>query len=322
MKILLKDGIRYFPHKYKDEDELEQTISEHSEVLFGEDSIFSPKQEIRTPSGIGTIPDGFLLLLEEKKWYVVEVELSSHPVYEHIVVQVNKFNSAIRNLNTRKKLIGAFYKEIQEKENIQLRYRFESKGIKELYKFLSDIVEKDPEIIIVIDEKSEELEEVCGNLPFRTSILEFKTYYREEVGASVHIHLFDVLRDYKRLKSISPRKEKKGPKEIMPYDERKVGIILKSIHTPKRYALIPIPKEHRSFFPGYKIPFILKTDIGEITTRVTSAPKGTQEGDPKAGNYIQGGLKPWYKKHKELKEGDKLIIETIESKREYKLSIE
>ena len=113
-------------------------------------------------------------------------------------------------------------------------------------------------------------------------------------------------------------KQKIQPQNI----PQKIEIILHKIHSPTKYALIPIPKEYRRFFPGYKVPFILETDIGEIMTKVTSAPIDSKPGDPDAGNYIQGGLKPWYNKHRDLKEGDKLIIEVIEPKKRYRLYVE
>lgn len=196
MQMLLKDGIRYFAYDYnRDEDELEHMVIEHSEILFGEDSVFFPKQKIRASSGIGTIPDGFVLLIDKEKWYVVEVELSSHPLHQHIVVQMSKFNSAIRNLDDRRRLIRAFYDVLAK--NIQMKYKFEVRGIsKELYKFLSDIIDKDPGIIVVIDQKTEELDEVCATLPLLTTVLEFKTYCREGVGNAVHIHFVETLKHY------------------------------------------------------------------------------------------------------------------------------
>jgi hypothetical protein len=196
MKLLLKDGIKYLPYRYKDEDELEQMVIDHYEVIFDKNAVFFQKQKISAHSGIGTIPDGFVLLIDERKWYIVEVELSAHPLYEHIVVQISKFNSAIKNPSARRKLIEAFFNEA--KDDIQLRYKFEAEGItKELYKFLSDTLANDPEIIIIIDEQNKELDEVCGVLPFKTSILELKTFYREGVeDAKVHIHFFDSLKEY------------------------------------------------------------------------------------------------------------------------------
>jgi len=320
MRILLKDGIKYLSYKYKDEDELERMVMEHSEIIFGADSVFFLKQKIKASSGIGTIPDGFVLLINDKKWYILEMELASHPLYEHIVVQVSKFNNAIKNPETRKKLIDVFFDEADG--NIQIRRKFEFYGItKELYKFLSDAINKDPEVIVVIDEKTKELDEVCGGLP-RTTVLRFETYYRQKIGVGVHIHSFDTLKDYEIKEQIPPEEEEKELKEITPLGKRRVEILLTEKISPRKYGLISIAKKHRSFFPGYEEPFTLITDIGEIRTRVVSAPKGTKKGDPEAGTYITAGLKPWYDKHNDLKEGNKLIIEVIEPKKKYRLDVE
>ena len=101
----------------------------------------------------------------------------------------------------------------------------------------------------------------------------------------------------------------------------RIEIILNNLHSPRKYNLIPISRECRSLFPGYKVSFILNTDIGEVTTNVTAGKGKPEIGDPEAGDYISGGLKPWYDKHRELKEGNKLIIEVIEPKKRYRLSI-
>jgi len=198
MKILLENGTRYLPYQYKDEDELEQMVVEHSEIIFGRDSVLFPKQKIKARSGIATIPDGFVLLIDDKEWYILEVELASHPLYEHIVVQISKFSSAIRNPNERKKLIEAFFHEIRD--NVQLKNKFDSKGITtELYKFISDVIDKDPKLIILIDEEREELNEVCKSLlQLQPRVLDFQTYFREGVDIRVqrvHIHLFDALKE-------------------------------------------------------------------------------------------------------------------------------
>jgi hypothetical protein len=96
---------------------------------------------------------------------------------------------------------------------------------------------------------------------------------------------------------------------------------LRNVYTPRRWALIPIPRPLRTFFPGYKEPFELETDVGVITTRVTSAPGGTSVGDRREGTYIQGGLRPWYDRHLELKDGAILRIEVLEPDKRYDLSI-
>ncbi len=139
------------------------------------------------------------------------------------------------------------------------------------------------------------------------------------------------------LKSIGLPYVRTTPQEIPQLDIQKmrsrtiyskstnvVEITLRSA-SPQKYKLIPVPKEVRNFFPGYNIPFILETDVGEIAAKVTSAREGTKEGDPDAGYYIKSvsrrGLTRWYDEHKDLKLGEKLLIEVIDPMEKYRLSI-
>src|SRR3989338_1388546 len=66
----------------------------------------------------------------------------------------------------------------------------------------------------------------------------------------------------------------------------RVEIVLNNLHTPKKYSLIPLPRELRHLFPGFKVKFELETDVGVISTKVTSGRGGTKYGDPTAGAYI------------------------------------
>jgi len=101
-----------------------------------------------------------------------------------------------------------------------------------------------------------------------------------------------------------------------------VDIEIRNPYTPQQWALVPIPKRKRRFFPGYKLPFVLETDLGEIRTHVTSAPKGTRIGDPDGGAYIQSGLRKWFDAYQaQLANGATLHIEALEPGKRYKLSI-
>ncbi len=81
------------------------------------------------------------------------------------------------------------------------------------------------------------------------------------------------------------------------------------------YAVIYIPKEYRELFPAYKEDFILQTDIGEIQPHITSKSPAFPQ-----GCNMQGGLTPWFKKHK-LTSEDCLVIEIIKPLSIYKLSV-
>jgi len=104
-------------------------------------------------------------------------------------------------------------------------------------------------------------------------------------------------------------------------EETLIEIELSSLHSPRKWALIPVPRGRRRFFPGYKVYFELETDNQAVRTRVTSALKGTPVGDPNGGSYIQGGLRPWFNSHSELKPGDRLRFEALELGKRYRLSI-
>ena len=82
-----------------------------------------------------------------------------------------------------------------------------------------------------------------------------------------------------------------------------------------------IPPRYRSFLPGYNVPFILETDVGEIQTYMSSAPQDTAVGDPVQGKYFQAGLRKWYAAHPEIKQGSKVTLEAIEPMKKYRLSV-
>lgn len=190
MEIAVKDDVRYLPHQYRDEDELENLVKEHIEFIFGNNSLFFERSKIKSRASIGSIPDGFVLLPLEEKWYVIEVELSKHSLRDHIVPQILKFFGAIKNSTARKKLIDTFYEEIESKPILNYKYKI-AKFKKERYKLLTDVINKNPEFAIIIDEKTRELEEICESLPFTSKVIEFRTYQRE--GANVSIYIFDAL---------------------------------------------------------------------------------------------------------------------------------
>jgi hypothetical protein len=203
--MLLIDGVKYYLHEFKEERELESAVEEHVKDIFGEESIYFGKKKISSLPGIGSIPDGYAVTFwGTPRWYVVEVELSSHPIFEHIVPQINKFINGIKNDATKRELINYMDKEIRSQPIIDhlIKERFG-----EVYRFLSDLIYKSPTILIIVDEKTKVLDDVVSSIPVETKILEFKTFGREGVGLAVHAHLFNPM----YAPTILKPKEKKPP---------------------------------------------------------------------------------------------------------------
>ncbi len=195
MPILLIDCVRYEERMPATEDEFEQVVKEHAKDIFGEQSIYLDlKHKLRTKSGIGSIPDGYVIVFRDQPhWHIVEVELSSHPLYEHIVPQVSKFIIGIKNPSTQKDIVDALYQEIASDEFLRLHLK-KAIGTTETYKFLADLLSKLPVVTIIIEKHTEQLDEAISALAHsQIKIVEFQTFAREGVGLNVHAHLFEPL---------------------------------------------------------------------------------------------------------------------------------
>jgi hypothetical protein len=193
--MLLIDGIKYEEWTPATEDEFEQVVKEHAKDILGEQSMYLDiKQKLKSKSGIGSIPDGYVIILgDEPHWHIIEVELSSHPLYDHIVPQISKFISGIENPSTQRDIVNAIYQEIDSDDFLKLRVK---KAIRatEGYKFLSDLLSEPPVVTIIIEKHTEQLNEAINALAHsQIKVVEFQTFTRAGVGLNVHAHLFEPL---------------------------------------------------------------------------------------------------------------------------------
>ena len=144
--MLVIDGVKYRLWTPKDEEkEFHPMIKEHSKEIFGENSLyFDVKHKLKSKSGIGSIPDAYVITLSKPyQWYVVESELASHPVYDHIVRQLTKFINGIKNQSTRNQILDTFYDEIRN-DKLLGAYVEKAIGSQEIHHFLSKLLSKPP----------------------------------------------------------------------------------------------------------------------------------------------------------------------------------
>ena len=237
---------------------------------------------------------------------------------KRIELATEKSIEIISNLLSRDNLKSKRVKDLieeREREIVEAFSRIEE--IEEKYEMMKiDLEDKKEKFSQKLDAIQKEIDVVDGEL---TTIDSRQNNEKENVFRSIGL-TYIVTSTYDVVgadNSQDFQETKQKPTNI-------VEIILDS-ETPKEYNLIPVHKKNRNIFPGYNVSFILETDAGEIPAKVTSARKGTKEGDPNAGSYIKsvsrGGLTQWYERHKNLKLGDKLIIEVVEPKKRYRLSI-
>ena len=301
--MLLIDGVKYeLWTPQKEVEEFHPHVKEHYREIFGANSLFIEGKRLESELGKGSVPDGFVLTLgEAPQWHIVEMELSTHQLYDHIVNQVGRFINGVKNTVTQRKIIEAIYQQIQE--NKQRKAEFEEAiGSGEIYKFLSDLISKSPVLTIIIEKRTRELDEALDILRYSPiKIVEFQTFVREKVGLEVHAHLFEPL--YKPVVTTQPQ-----PPSV-PADSVEIALAPSCM----KYYYIHIPKEKKHLFPDFKTTLKLETDIGIIEVGFGI--------DPAWGAWLQKGFANWFKAHPELKAGDRVRITAIEPMKKYRLEI-
>jgi hypothetical protein len=181
-QVLTVDGVEYIEHEPDSERELEECVQQHAFRLFEEKAIYLPiKTKLKSHSGIASIPDAFVLNLSSLKWSIVEVELSTHPLHRHIFEQLSRFTLSHNNPQSRKDLVETFYNAITDDPILETTVKLQI-GSGEIHRTLTKLIDQTPSIIVIIDKKTQGLEEVCANLSLNTKVIEFKIYKRKDSG--------------------------------------------------------------------------------------------------------------------------------------------
>ncbi len=205
------DGIKYKFYSYKNEAELEEMVIQHCKEIFGKETVYFTKRKMKSIANQGSIPDGFVIDFEKGKWYIIEIELSSHST-RHIVGQMVDFMNGIDNPRTQKRIYTSIHEEI-----INIGYK-EKAGInhyckKDIPTFLSELIyDVSPTIVIIIDEKTIEIKESVYRANSNVAIREFKTFVREGTE-NIYAHLFESLNPEKVISSKKGKKAKAKKRE-------------------------------------------------------------------------------------------------------------
>lgn len=181
-KILDDKGVLYKEYEYADEAEYEKIVVANSEMIFGTQGIyFDIKKKIGKSKEGAAIPDGYYLDLkfhDEPILYFVEIELSDHDVYGHIGEQVLRFaiSSEMSKHKIKTILIDDINTDPTKSKKIEEFFKVSSKfkNINELLDRL--IFDEDVAVIIVINEKSEQLSRVLSKIKISADIIEAQSF--------------------------------------------------------------------------------------------------------------------------------------------------
>jgi hypothetical protein len=173
--LIVKDKI-FIKTPFANEQELEQVVVDNYEYIFGPTSIYLPRTLIKTGDGTGTIPDGFVIDLASKKWYLVEAELLHHNVWGHIAPQISK--QVIASLQPLSKKTVEDLAVDQYQNDATTKEKFAEQRIKEIdvRKVLGEILNKEPIIGLPIDAISGDLKEWARTLKYNVKLWTITKY--------------------------------------------------------------------------------------------------------------------------------------------------
>ena len=210
MRMLIVDGVKYNLFVPKDErQDFQPVVKQLSKEIFGPDSIyFEIEHTLRSRAGIGAKPEGFVIDLKNEQWYIVEVELSKHNPYDHIVNQLTRFVNGIDNLKVRNSIVSSLYKLIN-KDELQ-RFLIEKRVGRDIHHWLTRLISKTPKIVVIIEEKTPAVVEACKILTrsFDTHILELKIFTREN-AEDIRAYLFEPLHAIEKTSIIKAKKRER-----------------------------------------------------------------------------------------------------------------
>ena len=200
-RLIDESGNVYVQYKYTQEAEFEKMVVANVDHIFGKEGIyFDLKKLIGKPKKGAAIPDGYYLDLtfhSDPRLYLVEVELTSHDVYGHIGNQILRFgiSSEMDKYNIKRILLNAILAD--DKKQAKLNEFFKHTTFNNNSELLDKVIfDKKPMAVVVIDDATEELYNVMGQLTMSVDVLEVQTF----VCGSQKIHRFtpfkeDILTD-------------------------------------------------------------------------------------------------------------------------------
>lgn len=184
MANVVYKGKVFTPLQYSQEADFERAVMQQAKDIFGAKTLYIDVKKRISEGEIVAIPDGYLLdftFPSAPKLYIVENELVSHDPFRHIGQQLLRF--AISYKGSGRKIKAFLLKEIMDRPDYRsfVEDNVKRTGYRNIDDMLEDLIfEKPVAAVVIIDEKTPELENVLGQLSMPTDILEFQTFVSDE----------------------------------------------------------------------------------------------------------------------------------------------
>lgn len=158
------------------EEDLERWVFSNLDEFLGK-SILLKKFFIETPAGKGAVPDGIAFNFTDGEWYVLECELIKHGVWPHIAEQITRFVVALQNPDTLRKIRDRVFEYIMA-ENLasEIAGQLETSRDRLLQHIELFIEGVKPQVVIFVDDTTQDLEDFARALEIPTAIYRVKKF--------------------------------------------------------------------------------------------------------------------------------------------------
>lgn len=206
MDNILYKNKKFSLYEYDNETEFEKDVVTNSKEIFGDNTIYIDVKK-KIGDSIISIPDGYLIDLtfnNSPKLYMIENELVVHDAYRHIGQQLLKF--AISYKESGRKIKEFLLKEIEkDSESLsKINQYLERNSYRNLDNFLEELIFNIPvSAIVVIDELTDELDNVLKQIVMKTDVLEMKKYYYQNDFLFQYTALHNEILETKDISNVS-----------------------------------------------------------------------------------------------------------------------
>jgi hypothetical protein len=177
--LVTPQGI-YRLHRFDTEKEFEECVLGQLETILGKKCVYLDcKRKIGKHGIKRSIPDGYLIDFSSShapKLFVVETEIASHDLFQHIGVQLLQFAHSFAGAPRQVKQM--LFEEVSaDVKALQLCERYAKQyGMRNVDNMLDHLVHDAFRALIIIDEDTDELHKVVKNFRFPVEVIEVATY--------------------------------------------------------------------------------------------------------------------------------------------------
>jgi len=180
MSILVTPQGVFKLYQFDTEKEFEQCVVSQVEMIFGKKCVYLDcKRRIGKQGAKQSIPDAYLIDFSsqrEPKLFVVETEIASHDLFQHIGVQVLQFAHSFASAPRQVKQL--LFDEVSRDTKVYdaCESYAQQYGLRNVDNMLDHLVNDTFRALIIIDEATDELYKVVKNFRFPVEVIEVETY--------------------------------------------------------------------------------------------------------------------------------------------------